>query len=140
MVPRPMVWLCLALLFVAALGESWQSYGNFTDDNITFIRSILPGPIAAFDADNTNSQIGIRSAKNISDTLNAKWDPAWNVIIVQASMGVGRMKTVLYGYAFRGHWLWFNDYTNTATVIIWKDYNCDLWADVDQYNVGYSSA
>lgn len=37
--------------------------------------------------------------------------------------------SVLYGYAFRDHWFWYNGYKTTDgtqyAFIIWKDYNCD---------------
>jgi hypothetical protein len=39
--------------------------------------------------------------------------------------------SVLYGYGFRDHWMWFNglymDNTRYISFIIWKDYNCISW-------------
>lgn len=43
---------------------------------------------------------------------------------------------VVYGYAFRGHWMWINNvFINSNTMkdnrfayLIWKDYNCQGWA------------
>jgi hypothetical protein len=40
---------------------------------------------------------------------------------------------VLYGYAFRNHWFWFNGYPVPGadfsySFIIWKDYNCDTYS------------
>lgn len=38
--------------------------------------------------------------------------------------------SVLYGYAFRGQWIWFNGLTNptnsanSIAITVWKDYNC----------------
>lgn len=42
--------------------------------------------------------------------------------------------TIVYGYAFRNHWMWINgvsihsDTTNVLAYIIWKDYNCQAWS------------
>ena len=37
---------------------------------------------------------------------------------------------LMYGYAFRGHWFWINDYgPNHITYIVWKDYNCFEWQE-----------
>ena len=69
-------------------------------------------------------------AMNISDNLNRMWDPAWNVLIYSFNSNVD---AIIYGYAFRGHWLWFNGLVNPndnskfMTYIIWKDYNCIQW-------------
>ena len=44
--------------------------------------------------------------------------------------------TVLYGYAFRQHWMWYNGYTVAGSsgkyysFVIWKDYNCVAWHSV----------
>jgi hypothetical protein len=43
--------------------------------------------------------------------------------------------TVVYGYAYKTHWMWFNGYLmddgNSVGFIIWKDYNCDTWTTVN---------
>jgi hypothetical protein len=43
--------------------------------------------------------------------------------------------TVVYGYAFRDHWMWYNGFVmddgNYVSFIIWKDYNCDGWASIN---------
>lgn len=43
--------------------------------------------------------------------------------------------TILYGYAFRNHWMWINGIpipssTSTLAYVIWKDYNCQRWATI----------
>ena len=69
------------------------------------------------------------AAKNISDTLNELWDPAWNVVAAKTYGGVG-VYVVLYGYAFRSHWAWYNPYRDTDCVfVVWKDYNCETWVN-----------
>ena len=34
---------------------------------------------------------------------------------------------IVYGFAFRAHWYWHNNYgPNSQSFIIWKDYRCDI--------------
>lgn len=63
------------------------------------------------------------------------WDQFWNVFVVVQDAS---SDTVIYGYAFRDHWLWRNNviFGDLSTgpftyptgknigLIIWKDYNC----------------
>jgi hypothetical protein len=68
-------------------------------------------------------------AQSISETLNAAWDPAWNVFVFEL-VGDSTPDAVVVGYAFRDHWMWFNGYAyqgRTFSFIIWKDYNCVTW-------------
>lgn len=38
----------------------------------------------------------------------------------------------MYGYAFRDHWIWLNEYSDMKlSVVIWKDYNCHTWVGLD---------
>ena len=50
---------------------------------------------------------------------------------------------LVYGYAFRGQWLWHNNYGPKGyTYIIWKDYNCMSkldWSDTAQRGTGGST-
>jgi len=52
---------------------------------------------------------------------------------------------VVDGYAFRDHWLWYNDNDiSHLSFIIWKDYNCDpsdwfSWNSYDLFNFTYIS-
>jgi hypothetical protein len=43
--------------------------------------------------------------------------------------------SVVYGYAFRDHWMWYNGYVmddgNYVSFIIWKDYNCITWSTIN---------
>ena len=32
---------------------------------------------------------------------------------------------MLYGYAYRGRWMWVNNYRDDRFFAIWKDYNCE---------------
>lgn len=62
-------------------------------------------------------------AETISTRLNTIWDPAWNVVILRQAAGYD---SVVYGYAFRDHWMWINGVAvpETLSYIIWKDFNC----------------
>jgi hypothetical protein len=59
--------------------------------------------------------------------LNDKWNKAWNVVVVYIGEMVNS-DSVVYGYAFNKHWMWYNGYTMQdgyfVSFIIWKDYNC----------------
>lgn len=67
----------------------------------------------------------------LSGHLNTLWDPAWNVIILTTA---AYSDAVLYGYAFRSHWVWINGYRNNVgtylSFVIWKDYNCQVWSTI----------
>lgn len=32
---------------------------------------------------------------------------------------------VVYGYAFKNHWMWLSNFVGGRSVVLWKDYNCD---------------
>jgi hypothetical protein len=65
-----------------------------------------------------------------STYLNDLWDPAWNVVVIYITDKTNA-DSVLYGYAFRNHWMWYNGFLMDdgyyVTFIIWKDYNCVGW-------------
>lgn len=128
MVSRLLFGICIALLMASALGEYWQSYGNMSESNITFINTTIKAIIGNMEK-NVNGN-GQAAAKNISDALNAAWAPAWNVVIYSTSQAIDKAQSVVYGYAYNEHWLWYNYYTINTSVIIWKDYNCGSWASL----------
>ena len=70
--------------------------------------------------------------------MNTLWNPAWNVVVV--ILTDNNADTVLYGYAFRDHWMWYNGYLMAdgkfVAFIIWKDYNCAKWWSYDANAVG----
>ena len=37
---------------------------------------------------------------------------------------------MVFGYAFRFHWMWHNDYRGFS-IIVYKDYNCEEWRTYD---------
>jgi hypothetical protein len=51
--------------------------------------------------------------------------------------------SVLYGYAFRDHWMWYNgflmDDQHYVSFVIWKDYNCIGWITYDNLVDGPST-
>lgn len=117
------IFLGLVLL---SLSENWQASGNFTADNITFIFSTIDNTLQ-YIADGDLSSAN--RAKNISDTLNDAWHPAWNVFYF--SPDYYSEDSIVYGYAFNGHWFWVNNYKKSqiGNFVIWKDYNCHTWMD-----------
>lgn len=46
-------------------------------------------------------------ALGISNDLNTLWSEAWNVFV--CGLFNQDRDAVVYGYAFRGHWLWINN-------------------------------
>lgn len=75
-------------------------------------------------------------AESLSTYLNGLWDIAWNVVISYAFNAdnyslTPNSDTIVYGYAFRKHWLWMNGLKmndgHYIGIIIWKDYNCKTW-------------
>ena len=126
------LFLLLAIT-VPALSKDWQGTGNMTSDNMTEIHnSINTYPITSTTPLGDIDVI----AKNISTHLNSLWAPAWNVVIVSAGAAYD---SVVYGYAFRDHWMWINGVTrpgsfNKLAYIIWKDYNCKVWRKISDLN------
>lgn len=55
-------------------------------------------------------------------------DSAWYVIYMDKSNNFDNIMT-LYGYAFKNHWMWLSNFLEGRSVVLWKDYNCDLWVD-----------
>jgi hypothetical protein len=114
-------FVCLLQACLSVSAPSWQSYGNFTSDNLTLIQGKLDLGFAAL-ASGTITEAGF--VRNISDELNKEWDPAWNVMLLSnyneqttpdGADGNLDFSQVLYGYAFRHHWLWFNNYFSRST-------------------------
>ena len=110
---------------VHSLSVAWQGTGNMSQSNMTEVQTVISNnPIT----DSTSLMSYEDKAQAISTALNTLWDPAWNVFIVKSEICYN---TILYGYAFREHWMWINgitlDTTYWLTYIIWKDYNCHNW-------------
>lgn len=95
--------LICSLLLLSVTCVSWQGAGNFTDSNFTDIKNILSGVSTKLGLEKIDSW-----AKIISDELNARWDPAWNVIVTKLQDKISN--GVVFGYAYNGHWLWYNNY------------------------------
>ena len=104
--------LFLLLTFnVPAFSLNWQGTGNMSGSNMTEIHTaITNNPITSTTSDADLDTVG----QNISTNLNTLWDPAWNVIIVRTKPG---NDTVVYGYAFRDHWMWINGGLFPATLL-----------------------
>lgn len=141
--------ISLTMMCLLALGQAvpdaWQSYGNFTPDNITLM-------LGKIDLAVQSLAYPDYIINNISDELNAAWHPAWNVAVVLNSYDpqypvVNDFRNVFYGYAFRGHWFWYNNYYKYTkygqdvmySFIIWKDYKCETWTNIMSYADGLDS-
>jgi hypothetical protein len=52
-------------------------------------------------------------------------------VVGYISEGSNNGDSVLYGYAFRDHWMWYNGFLmddgHYVSFVIWKDYNCIGW-------------
>lgn len=118
------------LIFLISTRQvGWQGYGNWTSSNLTEIWTFINGSIGS--RTSTSSYDTFNTA--LSNHLNTLWAPAWNVFTIKTT---AEWDTVLYGYAFNDHWMWYNDYEINGVVlafVIWKDYNCENnWKTVGQ--------
>ncbi len=125
--------LLLVIVLIASIQTvDWQGYGNMSSSNLTDIWSFInSNALKAF----SNSDY-YKFTQDLSTHLNTLWDPAWNVITVKT---VDTSDTVLYGYAFREHWMWYNGFRlsgNVYSFVIWKDYNCQDWGTVGAIQKG----
>ena len=94
----------LFLIFLLCTRQiGWQGYGNWSSSNLTEIWTFINGNIRTYTG---NSDYDTFSAA-LSDRLNTIWAPYWNVLTIKTT---AVFDTVLYGYAFHNHWLWYNDY------------------------------
>ena len=59
------------------------------------------------------------------------WDDYWHAAVVQ-DVEAKEAIMVLYGYAFRNHWAWYNHYKDGIySFIVWKDYHCGMRMSFD---------
>lgn len=132
------IFVLLLLLLGCGNALNWQGTGELTTDNLTTIWSYISTNFhTSWKADLT---LGSNVAGNttladfvigFSSYLNTLWDPAWNVVLAGEAVAGKNQDSVLYGYSFRSHWLWYNgfkmDDNHYFTFVIWKDYNCISW-------------
>jgi hypothetical protein len=85
----------------------------------------------------------VNFSKGLSNELNSRFDRAWNVVVPYISEFNNNADTVLYGYAFKDHWFWYNGYKMNdgyyVSFIIWKDYNCQTYITFDPTKDSYST-
>lgn len=97
-----------------------------SSSNLSYIWKFIDNNIGATVAANSGSSYDAFNL-NFSNYLNGLWDPAWNVFTIKT---IASIDAILYGYAFRNHWMWYNGYIVQGTIldfVIWKDYNCHTW-------------
>lgn len=122
--------LVILSFLLTASAINWQAADNFTQSNLTFIWDTINNNVGTY----APSSLAPFS-EYISTALNNQWNPAWNVFVIR--LLDPSFDAVFYGYAFRKHWMWFNGYTyggNTYSFIIWKDYNCQTWHTVANFD------
>lgn len=130
-----LILLLAIILAITASASDWQGQGAM---NQTVIAKIWE----SINAVNIANVPYSTTAKTISDSLNNEWDPAWNVIVVQNVPG---KDTILYGYAFRNQWMWYNGVPLPGydmyriTFIVWKDYNCKDWKTLVNIASGFTA-
>jgi hypothetical protein len=126
------------LLLTCCKSLDWQGAGGWGNGNMTVIwdyintnfskawpqaTTILPGDTKLADF-----------ASAFSTELNRRWDTAWNVVVAYIT-DKSNSDSVVYGYAFRDHWMWYNGYAmndgSFVSFIIWKDYNCNGWTTIN---------
>lgn len=127
----PILFLAAILLETSCL--NWQSAGNMSESNLTEIWSFINTKIRkdwTFSQIATGGSLFSDFSSNLSSHLNTLWASAWNVAMTYIT-DASNADTVVYGYAFRDHWMWYNGYQMDdgyyVGFIIWKDYNCAGW-------------
>lgn len=116
--------LIAMLLADSLLAVNWQGTGSGMNNTVIseIWRNLVPNLETA-----TRNNAYNPFVNDIATRLNNRWDPAWNVVLVTEKLG---FDAILYGYAFRNQWMWYNGVPNTylssrtITLIVWKDYNC----------------
>lgn len=125
-------FLLLSLFLSPLLSNDWQAMGNFTPSNVSYIYTTINDCITR----KATSSLSISSFPlTISDALNSVWDKAWNVFVTELSDY--QTDSIVYGYAFRDHWFWLNNYgSDHLCYVIWKDYNCGQWVTFNHNGFG----
>jgi hypothetical protein len=127
-----------ALLLACSNALNWQGAGTWGNGNITTINDYINSNFFKFwgmSALVTQDETTLSNfATGFATYLNGQWDPAWNVVVVVLPDSTNS-DSVVYGYAFRDHWMWINGFQmddgTFVSFIIWKDYNCNGWATIN---------
>lgn len=103
-------FLTVLLLLCSANAIKWQGIGNMSESNLTTIWTYINANFiyGTFQSGRTDKIVG--KISDFSSYLNGIWDPAWNVVLIYTFYGQNQ-DSVVYGYAFRDHWLWYNGFT-----------------------------
>jgi hypothetical protein len=132
-------FLALMLILPHFHCVNWQGTGTLSYDmlntiwnyiNTNFDPKITSAKITAGDITFTNFATGLATQ------LNKQFDPAWNVVVAHTGQ-LSNSDTILYGYAFKDHWLWYNGFKMNdgkyLGFIVWKDYNCQTYISYKGY-------
>jgi hypothetical protein len=110
----------------------WQGTGNMSRNNLTEVWNYIDsniGTYAVVEGGNHAPDLSPFSTA-LSAHLESLWSPAWNVFTISS---LASSDSVVFGYAFNGHWMWYNGYPVNEfnlNFVIWKDYNCQGWQTV----------
>ena len=114
-------WVLL-LLLAQLQAADWQASGSFEAEMLAFVKDTI-------ETAHESTALTPTKAVYISRTLNGEYDPYWNT--VSGVITDSTKDCVLFGYAFRGHWIWINNYKGSSRFyVVWKDYNCFTPYDV----------
>jgi hypothetical protein len=124
---------------------AWQGTGNMSSSNLTEIWSYINSTISTYAVVKDNNYFPDLTPFSValSTHLESLWSPAWNVVTINSPP---YSDTVVYGYAFNEHWMWYNSYEVNGfnlNFVIWKDYNCQNWQKVGEGNAfasGFTSS
>lgn len=127
---------------------NWQATGNMPQEKMNAIWDYIN---SNFDFTLTSNAIYYAAnyplesfAEGLSNDLNARFHRAWNVVVVHDGMQNSNSDAILYGYAFREHWFWYNGHPMTDNryvgFVIWKDYNCNTYITYNPINPLHKAA
>jgi hypothetical protein len=108
---------------VSSIPARYYAQGTFDAAMLTKISSAITTAIAA----NNFSTM----ASSISSELNTVYHISWNVIVTSPVSISTSGDTVVFGYAYKDHWLWIDNFgASNYSITIWKDYNCGVALDI----------
>ncbi len=116
--------LTAALLALPATALEYQSYGEFTRAQLTQTVKMVQ---EVLEEESGNKALAI------AERLNEAMDPSWFVVYMDKSNNFDAIMMV-YGYAFKNHWMWLSNFVGAKSVVLWKDYNCDQYVNRTETN------
>jgi hypothetical protein len=134
---RELGYAIVVITLLSCVGATgWQGTGNMSSSNLTEIWNYINSNIGTYAVVKDNNFFPDLTpfSEALSIHLESLWSPAWNVFTINSPAS---SDAVVYGYAFNGHWMWYNSFTINEfnlNFVIWKDYNCQGWQKVGYGN------